>query len=378
MEFNKPIVALSFILCMLCSTYASGFPAIFNFGDSNSDTGGLSAAFSPRNSPYGQTFFQMPVGRCSDGRLIIDFIAESFNLPYLSSYLNSLGANYTHGANFATASSTITVPPSIIPQAGGFSPFNLDVQYEQFLQFMTRSQIIKEQGGTFAELMPEKDYFGKALYTFDIGQNDLAVRFLDNMTVKEVKAIVPDIVDGFSENVKKIYNLGARSFWIHNTGPIGCLSFILEDFPSAKKDNAGCAEAYNEVAQLFNLNLKSSICQLRIDLPLASFTYVDIYSIKYSLYSEPQKHGFEFPHVACCGYGGKYNYSSVAECGDRVITEDGNRIVVDACPSPANRVMWDGVHYTEAANRYVFDQISTGAFLEHSAAFNMPPLISSS
>lgn len=88
--------------------------------------------------------------------------------------------------------------------------------------------------------------------------------------------------------------------------------------------------------------------------------------------------GFEFPHVACCGYGGKYNYSSVAECGDRVITEDGNRIVVDACPSPANRVMWDGVHYTEAANRYVFDQISTGAFLEHSAAFDMPPLITSS
>lgn len=52
--------------------------------------------------------------------------------------------------------------------------------------------------------MPEKDYFGKALYTFDIGQNDLAVRFLDNMTVKEVKAIVPDIVDGFSENVKVV------------------------------------------------------------------------------------------------------------------------------------------------------------------------------
>lgn len=78
MEFNKPIVALSFILCMLCSTYASGFPAIFNFGDSNSDTGGLSAAFSPRNSPYGQTFFQMPVGRCSDGRLIIDFIGQQF------------------------------------------------------------------------------------------------------------------------------------------------------------------------------------------------------------------------------------------------------------------------------------------------------------
>lgn len=50
------------------------FPAIFNFGDSNSDTGGISAALYPINWPYGQTYFHMPAGRFSDGRLIIDFI----------------------------------------------------------------------------------------------------------------------------------------------------------------------------------------------------------------------------------------------------------------------------------------------------------------
>lgn len=50
------------------------FPAIFNFGDSNSDTGGIAAAFAPPQAPYGQTFFHTPSGRVSDGRLIIDFI----------------------------------------------------------------------------------------------------------------------------------------------------------------------------------------------------------------------------------------------------------------------------------------------------------------
>uniref|UniRef100_A0A7N0URZ8 GDSL esterase/lipase n=1 Tax=Kalanchoe fedtschenkoi TaxID=63787 RepID=A0A7N0URZ8_KALFE len=50
------------------------FPAIFNFGDSNSDTGGLAATFSAPNTPFGQTFFGMPEGRFSYGRLIIDFI----------------------------------------------------------------------------------------------------------------------------------------------------------------------------------------------------------------------------------------------------------------------------------------------------------------
>ncbi|CAK9180428.1 unnamed protein product [Ilex paraguariensis] len=52
------------------------FPAIYNFGDSNSDTGGISAAFLPIQAPYGVNFFRKPAGRDSDGRLIIDFIGN--------------------------------------------------------------------------------------------------------------------------------------------------------------------------------------------------------------------------------------------------------------------------------------------------------------
>ncbi|GKV52492.1 hypothetical protein SLEP1_g59068 [Rubroshorea leprosula] len=50
------------------------FPAIFNFGDSNSDTGGKSAAFHRIPYPNGETFFHKPSGRYYDGKLIIDFI----------------------------------------------------------------------------------------------------------------------------------------------------------------------------------------------------------------------------------------------------------------------------------------------------------------
>lgn len=53
-------------------------PAIYNFGDSNSDTGGISAAFYPAGPPTGETYFGIPTGRGSDGRLIIDFIGKSF------------------------------------------------------------------------------------------------------------------------------------------------------------------------------------------------------------------------------------------------------------------------------------------------------------
>lgn len=52
------------------------FPAIYNFGDSNSDTGAISAAFASLHPPNGETFFGHPSGRFCDGRLIIDFIGN--------------------------------------------------------------------------------------------------------------------------------------------------------------------------------------------------------------------------------------------------------------------------------------------------------------
>ncbi|KAK9945800.1 hypothetical protein M0R45_011299 [Rubus argutus] len=299
------------------------FPAIFNFGDSNSDTGGFSLGH-----------------------------------PYLSAYLDSLGTNFSHGANFATAASTIRLPDLIKPAAGGYSPFDLDIQYVQFLQLKSRSQLIRHRGGIFASLMPKEDYFSKALYTFDIGQNDLNEGFFSNVTIQEFNASVPDIITGFSTNIKKIYDLGARSFWIHNTGPIGCLPYILANFPSVQKDEVGCLKAYNEVAQHFNHEMKQAIVQLRKDLPLAAFTYVDVYSVKYSLIKEPEKYGFELPLVACCG---KYNYNSSAACG-ATITVNGIQIFVGSCKNPSARISWDGAHYTEAAAKFVFDKISTGAF----------------
>lgn len=58
---------------------APQYESIFNFGDSLSDTGNflLSGALAYPiigHLPYGETFFQHATGRCSDGRLIIDFI----------------------------------------------------------------------------------------------------------------------------------------------------------------------------------------------------------------------------------------------------------------------------------------------------------------
>lgn len=59
------------------------YEAIYNFGDSISDTGNAekdTKRLMPSNSPYGSTYFKHPSGRLSNGRLIIDFIGISTHI----------------------------------------------------------------------------------------------------------------------------------------------------------------------------------------------------------------------------------------------------------------------------------------------------------
>ncbi|KAJ4950473.1 hypothetical protein NE237_027305 [Protea cynaroides] len=354
-------IGLSFVLILnpaLALTNCS-FPAIYSFGDSNIDTGAASAAFSRVTPPNGETFFHKPVGRPSDGRLTIDFIAEKLRLPYLSAYLDSLGTKFGRGANFAVSLATIR-PSSKSLTGGGPSPFYLDVQVSQFQQFKNRTQ-----GGIFPDFLPNNDHFARALYVFDIGQNDIGLGLFSNQSPEQIKADIPDIISKFSNNVQAVYGLGGRSIWIHNTGPIGCFPYILTSFPvnASQTDPAGCATPYNDLSQFFNQKLKEAVVQLRTQLPLAAITYVDIYAVKYLLISQANKFGFQQPLVACCGFGGKYNFTFSARCG-QTTTVNGRPFFVGSCPDPSVRISWDGSHFTEAANKFVVDKIASGNFTD--------------
>ncbi|XP_010551928.1 PREDICTED: GDSL esterase/lipase At5g14450 [Tarenaya hassleriana] len=342
---------------------ACSFPAIYNFGDSNSDTGGISAAFEPIRSPYGQSFFREPSGRDSDGRLTIDFIAERLGLPYLSAYLNSLGANFRNGANFATGGSTIRRQNETIFQYG-ISPFSLDMQVVQFDQFKARSAQLLSQSKSRAERdkLPRQEDFSKALYTFDIGQNDISVGFR-TMSFDQLKATLPDIVSQFASAVRSIYERGGRSFWVHNTGPFGCLPvnmFYMGNPPPGYLDEHGCVKAQNQMSMEFNRLLKEAVIKLRSELTEAAITYVDVYSAKYEMISNPKSRGFADPLKVCCGYHEKFDHIWCGNKGKVNSTE----IYGGSCPKPAAAVSWDGVHYTEAANKYVADRTLNGSLTD--------------
>ncbi|KAK8565567.1 hypothetical protein V6N13_020662 [Hibiscus sabdariffa] len=344
--FSLPLLPLS------VHSQCTRNPVIFNFGDSNSDTGGyvdgLGLNFLP---PNGRTYFHQPAGRLSDGRLMIDFLCESLNSGYLTPYLNSLGPNFTNGANFAIIGSA-TLPRYV--------PFSLHVQVSQFLRFRSRSPALVLNG--YKDLVGDAD-FENALYTIDIGQNDLAESF-DSLNYSQVVDKIPSFITEIKFAIWNIYQKGGKNFWVHNTGPLGCLPQKLASFPrdANELDEHGCLLPLNNASKAFNAQLRVLCQQLNSQLINATIVYVDIYSIKYDLIANASNYGFESPLMACCGNGGPpYNYDTNITCG---------RTGYTVCHDGSKSVNWDGVHYTESANAIFASKILSSNYTIPRVNFN--------
>ncbi|KAB1994892.1 hypothetical protein ES319_D13G126500v1 [Gossypium barbadense] len=330
------IIALLFIFLPLTASIHFKLPAIFNFGDSNSDT------------------------------------VEAMDLPFLNAYLDSIGrTSFRKGCNFAAAGSTIE-PPT----ARAVSPFSFRVQVAQFIRFKLQVLRLIAKGKKLHKYLPDEDYFQNGLYMFDIGQNDLAGAFYSK-TFDQILALIPLILTEFETGIKTLYDQGARNFWVHNTGPLGCLAQNVAKFGTdpSSLDELGCVSKHNQAAKVFNLQLHTLCKKLQGQYAGSNFTYVDIYTIKWNLIANYSKFGFEQPIMVCCGYGGPpLNYDSRIGCGKTEVL-NGTTMTAKACSDSSEYVNWDGIHYSEAANQYVSSQILTGKYSDPPFSDKMPFLL---
>ncbi|KAM0909480.1 hypothetical protein ACQ4PT_014801 [Festuca glaucescens] len=351
-----PVVLALTLSLPTASASAAGFscrpgarPVVFNFGDSNSDTGGMAAAKGWHiTPPEGRAFFHHPTGRFCDGRLIIDFLCESLNISYLSPYLKALGSNYSNGVNFAIGGST-TLPRDVL--------FSLHIQVQEFFFFKARSLELINQG---QEAPIDAQGFENALYTIDIGQNDVNA-LLSNLPYDQVVAKFPPILAEIKDAVQMLYANGSRNFWIHGTRALGCLpqKLSIPRKNDSDLDQNGCLKTYNRAAVAFNAALGSLCDDLNVQLKNATVVYTDLFAIKYDLVANHTKYGFDRPLMTCCGYGGPpYNYDISRSCQSPNAT---------VCTDGSKFVSWDGVHLTEAANA-----VAAAAIL--SSAYSIPKL----
>ncbi|XP_019423902.1 PREDICTED: GDSL esterase/lipase At4g01130-like isoform X1 [Lupinus angustifolius] len=367
-SINSLIIFTMVLSCLLGLSHAKcDFKAIFNFGDSNSDTGGFFAAFPAESGPFGMTYFNKPAGRASDGRLIVDFLAQAFGLPFLSPYLQSIGSNFRHGANYATLASTVLLPNTSL-FVTGISPFSLAIQLNQMKQFKTKVEEIHQQGTSSCDCTseaktPSPDIFGKSLYTFYIGQNDFTSN-LASVGIGGVKKYLPQVVSQITSTIKELYNLGGLTFMVLNLAPVGCYPSFLVQLPhnGSDLDDFGCMVSYNNAVVDYNNMLKDALKQTRKTLPKASIIYVDNYKVLLELFHHPTSHGLKYGTKACCGYGGgDYNFNPKLYCGNTKVI-NGSTVTATACDDPYNYVSWDGIHATEAANKLITYAILNGSY----------------
>lgn len=287
------------------------------------------------------------------------FAVDAMDRQFLNPYLDSVGApNFQKGCNFATGGSTI-----LPANAASTSPFSFGVQVAQFVRFRDRVLQLLAEDKEFQKFLPLEDYFMQGLYMFDMGQNDIDGAFYSK-SEGQVIASFPTILSEFEAGIKRLYAVGARNFWVHNTGPLGCLPRIIATFGKnpSKLDQPVCVDSHNRAANVFNSQLLDLCTKFQGQFPDANVTYVDIFSIKMKLISDFSQYGFKHSLAACCGYGGPpLNFDNRIACGQTKVL-NGSTVTGSPCNDTAEYVNWDGNHYTEAANRYVSEQILAGNY----------------
>nr|GMD49563.1 acetylajmalan esterase-like [Ipomoea batatas] len=346
-SFFLPVFFILFPLAFAANSPPfPSFKRIYQFGDSLADTGNLirlprprgSGYYPPEHLPYGQTFFGKPTGRISDGRLIVDFIAAAFNLPFLDAYLNANGS-FAHGVNFAVAGATALDEDFFAERKVNTLNFRppISKQLEWFETHLNST-------GSRSECLED------SLFIFgEFGGNDYFSFIRQGRPIEEIRAnVVPYVVAAIIRGIKRIVHLGAKRIVVPGPSPFGCLPPLLASSSNASDpadyDGFGCLKAFNAFSSYHNRFLKHALISLNRELSGDGvvIVYGDYEGAFLEILQKPSSYGFdkEWLLKACCGGGGKYNINPTKPCGTNG---------TDVCPRPGHAVNWDGVHLTDAA-----------------------------
>ncbi|KAJ4846873.1 hypothetical protein Tsubulata_911877 [Turnera subulata] len=350
---------LVFASTIVPSTLGQHYNAIFSFGDSLADTGNLVNMVDPDKlphagfPPYGSTYFHRPTGRYSDGRLVIDFIAEYVGLPFLPPYFGKGEHNFQQGVNFAVSGAT-ALDFGFLEERGIYNPGtnnSLNVQVQWFKNLLP--SLCSTPSGCSEVLRHSLIVMG------EIGGNDYNYAFFQRIDVKEIRKLVPLVVNAIALAIKDLIELGAVTILVPGNFPLGCIPSFLTDYKSSHKEDydpvTGCINWLNEFSEYHNEQLKLEQTNLRELYPHVNIIYADYYNAAMQIYESPDQFGFTPGEVlkACCGSGGPYNFNPPLLCGYQTVT---------SCDDPSSYASWDGLHFTEAAYRLVAKSIIEGTY----------------
>ncbi|XP_019157409.1 PREDICTED: GDSL esterase/lipase At1g28600-like [Ipomoea nil] len=360
---SLPIVACALLLTALASSqFVDGFyTSIFAFGDSLTDTGnyislttkgvlqydGIPSCSVP---PYGETFFHHPTGRCSDGRLIIDFIAEHYGLPLVPPYSGGGNANPGGGVNFAVVGAP-ALTDDVLQANWSYSRDDISMM-SQINMFKSLLPSICKTSGCDETLKKSLIVFGP------FGGNDYASAILSKR-VEDAHRLQPLVINAVASAIEELIKLGVVNLMVPGMLPDGCMGVSLTVYYRSNEEDydpiTGCLTWLNEFAQKHNGLLRKELTRIQEHYPNVFITYADYYNAGLELLLSPKKYGFknETRFIACCGSGGPYNVDENAKCGYPSS---------HSCDVPSSYIQWDGGHLTQAAYRWIAKGLLSGLY----------------
>ncbi|XP_021898157.1 acetylajmalan esterase-like, partial [Carica papaya] len=288
--------------------------------------------------PYGETFFKNATGRCSNGLLMIDYIALSAGIPLLGPYLNK-NVSFTHdyGVNFAVAGST-ALPVETLAAQNVFSPVTNSSLTRQLNWMSTH---FNETCYNTEDCMNR--LHNSLFMVGEIGGNDYNYALFQGKTTDEVKKMVPQVVQAIKDAAKRVIGYGATQIVVPGNFPIGCLPIYLTGFQTNETsayDNFHCLKDLNNLSTYHNEQLQRAIEELKKENSNTTIIYGDYYNAYMWVLGHASSLGFDIKSIqkACCGTGGDYNFNLTKMCGASG---------VPVCSNPYAYLSWDGVHSTQ-------------------------------
>ncbi|XP_060964372.1 GDSL esterase/lipase 1 [Cannabis sativa] len=312
--------------------------ALFVFGDSLFDAGNnnyFNTALRANYFPYGQTFFNYPTGRFSNGRLIPDFVAEYAKLPLIPPYLHPGYVDYTSGVNFASSGAGVLI------ETHQQYALSLKIQVDYFKNV---SKLLRQKLGDEEAI----SLLSRAVYLFNVGVNDYMSLFDSNSTTFQsftTKKYVGMVIGNLSSVIEEIYEIGGRKFGFQTVRPIACVpnSRVIAE----EKYNKSCLDQGTPFVLLHNIQLSKLLKKLNTQLKGFKYSLNDYYTFLQQRINHPSKYGFKEGMVGCCGSG---PYQGVFNCGGKRGKE------YFLCGNVSDHVFFDSSHSTERVYQQFIEQ----------------------
>ncbi|CAL8990574.1 unnamed protein product [Prunus brigantina] len=343
-EIVKPLWTLFsaiFLIYLVNGAAQPQVPCYFIFGDSLSDNGNNNPliTFAKANFlPYGIDFPRGPTGRFSNGRNLVDVVAELLGLDnYIPPFATARGMEILKGVNYASGSAGIRNETG--RQVGQIISMDMQLQNHQSIV----KQIASFRGNNDSSA---EEYLGKCIYTVGMGTNDYVANYFVSLSSTSLQYTPQQyarvLIEQYSQQLRTLYNFGARKIVLFGLGPLGSIPY---EVAACGTKGSSCVSYINNAVQIFNWRLKSLVQELNSNLRNAKFIYIDYYGIG-SSYALSQ--GSLISNVSCCGVKDGLNSCIAFQI---------------PCRNRTQYIFWDGIHPTEATNVVIAARAYKAKFL---------------